>query len=260
MEEASILKKLCATVAHRNVVTYIDSWEEDNTLCILTELYPLGNFAHFLSEYGTRFERLEEVRCWKILADLSSGLAFVHGAGVIHLDIKPENIFLALDGCFVIGDFGLATEWPRDDIGFEREGDKQYLAPEVLQGVYGKEADIFSLGMTMLEASANIIVPDMGEPWHSLRRNDFSAIEMPEESRCLFRLVQHMMDSDPGSRPSVEWLVEFGPVRRAREWMGGQRARAIEEGWSVAEMFASSPLAGEEEGVLALFLGDAAER
>jgi hypothetical protein len=72
VEETSILKKLCATTTHRNVVKYVDSWEEDKMLFILTELYPLGNFAHFLSEYGVRFERLEEVRCWKILADLSS--------------------------------------------------------------------------------------------------------------------------------------------------------------------------------------------
>jgi mitosis inhibitor protein kinase SWE1 len=72
MEEANILKKLCSEGAHRNLVKYIDSWEEDNMLFILTELYPLGNLAHFLSEYGTRFERLEEVRCWKILAELCS--------------------------------------------------------------------------------------------------------------------------------------------------------------------------------------------
>ncbi|EIM82792.1 uncharacterized protein STEHIDRAFT_63751 [Stereum hirsutum FP-91666 SS1] len=43
--------------------------------------------------------------------------------------------------------------------GFEREGDKVYLAPEVLQGCYGKAADIFSLGMTMLETASNIVVP-----------------------------------------------------------------------------------------------------
>ena len=78
MEEASILKKLCSVTAHRNVVTYVDSWEEDNTLFILTELYPYGNFAHFLSEYGTKFERLEEVRCWKILAELSSVRDFLN--------------------------------------------------------------------------------------------------------------------------------------------------------------------------------------
>ena len=68
---------------------------------------------------------------------------------------------------------------PRNGVGFEREGDKMYLAAEVLQGWYGKENDIFryvkftpvhtevartlnlfrSFGMTMLETAANIVVP-----------------------------------------------------------------------------------------------------
>ena len=52
------------------------------------------------------------------------------------------------DGRFKIGDFGMASLWPRPtgpDVGngFEREGDKLYLAPEVLQGKYGKAADVF---------------------------------------------------------------------------------------------------------------------
>ena len=50
-------------------------------------------------------------------------------------------------------------EW-RDGKRFINEGDKLYLAPEVLQGRYGKAADVFSLGMTMLEAASNIVVPD----------------------------------------------------------------------------------------------------
>lgn len=78
------------------------------------------------------------------------GLRFIHDAGIIHLDLKPANIFVTGEGRFKIGDFGMASVWPRPTQGasagtgsFEREGDKVYLAPEVLQGFYGKAADIF---------------------------------------------------------------------------------------------------------------------
>jgi len=69
---------------------------------------------------------------------------------VIHLDLKPSNVFLTKDGRFKIGDFGMASFWPRKPTptimgsnAFEREGDKLYLAPEVLQGRYGNAADMF---------------------------------------------------------------------------------------------------------------------
>ena len=80
--------------------------------------------------------------------------------------MKPSNVFVTKEGQFKIGDFGMASLWPRPAFvdtasgasasapggvqlegsgegGFEREGDKLYLAPEVLQGRYGKAADIF---------------------------------------------------------------------------------------------------------------------
>jgi mitosis inhibitor protein kinase SWE1 len=86
------------------------------------------------------------------------GLHFIHDAGVIHLDLKPANIFITREGRLKIGDFGMASLWPRPALtspagpeaslranrtAFEREGDKLYLAPEVLQGQYGKAADMF---------------------------------------------------------------------------------------------------------------------
>jgi mitosis inhibitor protein kinase SWE1 len=57
---------------HPNVLAFIDSWEEDDTLFIQTELCESGNLAQFLWEFGRAYPRLDEERVWKILAELGN--------------------------------------------------------------------------------------------------------------------------------------------------------------------------------------------
>jgi len=71
-EEVDILEHLSIQGAHPNVLTYVDSWEQEDSLFIRTELCELGNFARFLWEYGRKFPRLDEARVWKIMVDLSN--------------------------------------------------------------------------------------------------------------------------------------------------------------------------------------------
>ncbi|OCH95090.1 hypothetical protein OBBRIDRAFT_831194 [Obba rivulosa] len=250
-EEVDILR-LLSTRAHPNVLQYVDSWEEDETLFIQTELCELGNLADFLSVFGRAFPRLDEGRVWKIFAELSTGLRFIHDASVLHLDLKPANIFITREGRLKIGDFGMASVWPRPtptgDVhgGFEREGDKLYLAPEVLQGRYGKAADVFSLGMTMLEVASNIVVPDQGEAWHKLRREDFSQVPW-EASAQLRELIKSMMRTEPALRVDIRLACAHPAVSRARTAM--DRLRAGGAG------FAASPLGPVPEGFVEDLLG-----
>ncbi|KAF9049878.1 hypothetical protein BJ165DRAFT_1454518 [Panaeolus papilionaceus] len=257
---------------HPNVLAYIDSWEEDEALFIQTELCEKGNLARFLWRYGQKFPRLDEARVWKIVVDLSRGLKFIHDSGVIHLDLKPSNVFVTQDGRFKIGDFGMASLWPRDALvsptgqtdtadedacsrneestapspppaqrssGFEREGDKLYLAPEVLQGRYGKAADVFSFGMTILETASNIVVPDQGEGWHRLRNEDFSQVDLSENSEELVDLIRGMMRTDPSSRMTIREVYEHPVVSRARVKMDGMLEEIVMSG---GDLFSASPL------------------
>ncbi|EJD02900.1 uncharacterized protein FOMMEDRAFT_20109 [Fomitiporia mediterranea MF3/22] len=275
-EEVQVLQYLSACAGpefHPNVLGYVDSWEQDDQLYILTELCDFGNFAHFLNEYGHHFARLEEARVWKIFAEISSGLRFMHQANVVHFDLKPANVFITAAGRFKIGDFGMASLWPRPpsdggsvpeggdvgrNIGFEREGDKMYLAAEVLQGRYGKETDIFSFGMMMLETATNICVPTQGDSWHRLREQDFSQVEgFTECSDALQFLISSMMSKDPSARPSANDIYAHPVVFRARARMEALHDDLREQGESRPEiLFRASPLASVDDSFLPDILGE----
>ncbi|KAH7325893.1 hypothetical protein B0I35DRAFT_347281 [Stachybotrys elegans] len=172
LREARILKKLSHA---EHVVRYIDDWEHNCHLYIQTEFCEEGTLYKFLSNVG-RDGRLDDFRIFKILHDLCSGLKEIHDAGFMHLDMKPANILITFEGAVKIGDFGLAQPCDSQAGGVDVEGDREYMAPEMLHGKSGKPADIFSVGLIILEAAANVVLPNGGPTWIALRSGDLSEV------------------------------------------------------------------------------------
>lgn len=186
MREVKILRALRG---HEHVIDLVDHWESKNHLYIQTEFCENGNLKDFLTQTGFK-GRLDDFRIWKILLELSQvsstllsyrvailtiqqGIKSIHDADHIHLDLKPANVFIDWEGVLKIGDFGMASEWPAPP-GLDGEGDREYIGPEVLSGRFDRPADIFSLGMIMLEIAGNIVLPDNGYSWQKLRAGDMS--------------------------------------------------------------------------------------
>lgn len=69
----------------------------------------------------------------------------------------------------------MATAWPAQS-GVEGEGDREYIGPEILLGQYDKPADVFALGLIMLEIAGNVQLPDNGPTWQRLRSGDMSDV------------------------------------------------------------------------------------
>lgn len=86
----------------------------------------------------------------KMGADICRGLSFCAGKGVIHRDIKPQNIFVSESGGYKLGDFGIAQIMEYTQTAWSRKGTYTYMAPEVYRGEgYGRSVDIYSLGLVM---------------------------------------------------------------------------------------------------------------
>src|SRR4051794_24277040 len=94
--------------------------------------------------------RFTEYQIWQILLQIASGLEHIHRVNVVHLDLKPANILINQQGVLKIGDFGLSMR-VGNQCDPDMEGDKYYMAPETLDGQYDMPADIFSLGLLILE-------------------------------------------------------------------------------------------------------------
>ncbi|KAI7507768.1 kinase-like protein [Hortaea werneckii] len=169
MREVEILRAMRGA---EHIVELVDDWESKNHLYIQTEFCENGNLKDFL--FNTGFKgRLDDFRIWKILVELSQGVKAIHNANFIHLDLKPANVFIDWEGVLKIGDFGMASAWPAPP-GLDGEGDREYIGPEVLCGKFDKPADIFALGMIVLETAGNIVLPDNGASWQRLRKGDLS--------------------------------------------------------------------------------------
>lgn len=91
----------------------------------------------------------------KVGCDICKALSLCHSKGIIHRDIKPDNIFVNKDGNYKLGDFGISKSLPDLSNGYAGTGigTFAYMPAEQLKGKYNKTVDIYSLGLVLYELS-----------------------------------------------------------------------------------------------------------
>ncbi|GIX83291.1 membrane-associated tyrosine- and threonine-specific cdc2-inhibitory kinase [Caerostris extrusa] len=199
------VQKLEQLPVHPNCVRFYGAWEQNRVLYIKTELCICS-----LSKYSEKYATIEEEIVWDILFDLLMAVKHLHDHELLHLDIKPDNIFISEKGICKLGDFGLMVSISESKSYDVSEGDAKYLAPEVLLDNYFSEAaDIFSVGITVLELITDLRVDSSGAGWRSLREGNFPDFYVKLMSKRLFNLIQKMMDRIPTNRPSAANILNL---------------------------------------------------
>lgn len=141
-----------ARVRHANIVSVYGAAVEDGRAGLWMELVRGTTLAELLARDG-KFP-VEEVR--EIGLDLCRTLAAVHRHGLLHGDIKPENIMREVSGRIVLMDFGVAREFDSAPT-LTISGSTKYLAPEVLQGAdLAVASDIYAIGATLFRLLTGI--------------------------------------------------------------------------------------------------------
>ncbi|CAH0489136.1 unnamed protein product [Peronospora effusa] len=146
LREISVLREL----EHPNIVRLLDCLQEDGKLFLVFEFMDKDLKRHMEHKIG----KLEPSQIKSFLYQLLKGLAFSHSRGIMHRDLKPQNLLVNATGELKIADFGLARAFSLPIKKYTHEVvTLWYRAPEILLGqeVYSPPVDIWSVGVIFAE-------------------------------------------------------------------------------------------------------------
>jgi eukaryotic-like serine/threonine-protein kinase len=198
-----------ARLSHPNIVTVIDRGDDGGRQYIVFEYVEGEN----LKELVVRSGRLPVRRALELALDVAGGLAFAHDHGLVHRDVKPQNVLLSREGEVKVTDFGIARSLHMEH-GVTQTGTVlgtgEYLAPEQASGKQVSPAtDVYSLGVVLWELLAGdvpfvgenfvaVALRHVNEPPPSLRER------RPDVTPRLEAAVDRALAKDPGRRfPSM---------------------------------------------------------
>jgi beta-lactam-binding protein with PASTA domain len=140
--------KTAAKLSHPNLVNVFDQGTDGQTTYLVMEYVPGITLRDALKQYGP----LPALRALEMLAQILAGLAAAHSAGILHRDLKPDNVLLADDGRVKLGDFGLAREISAHTSTGDLVGTIAYLSPElVTRGQADARSDVYAAGILLYE-------------------------------------------------------------------------------------------------------------
>ncbi|GBG72721.1 hypothetical protein CBR_g12290 [Chara braunii] len=268
-EEALNELRVMATLCHSHVIRYLDSFIENEALCIVMDYAANGDLSSFISK--KRVERTEGLRMreeeremmttggatgfqrqppspleveglvdedwlWKMLVEIGQGLQYLHARRILHRDIKPSNIFLDENNNAMIGDLGLSRVLdPHAIFAHTEVGTPLYFSPELCEGKpYNHKTDVWAFGCLVFELAT-------GRPPFEATNQIALAKKivgeqtppLPQKYSAELQFVVHkMLEKDMSKRPSIDQILEMSTVR---SWI--ERLRLKQQEREMAKLY-----------------------
>jgi hypothetical protein len=233
----------CLNLKHANLIALYDvkQDEQDNTWVVME--YATGESLEEVIRRSPSGLHPEEAFEW--MQGIAAGVGYLHDHGIVHRDLKPGNIFRD-EGQVKLGDYGLSKfiSCSRRSGQTESIGTVHYMAPEVANGRYGKEIDIYALGIILYEMLTGH-VPFEGESVGEVLMKHLTAeptlAEVPQGYRDV---IARALAKDPATRFSsvAEMFAAMPPVAATMAYRPPlQETRAASEPAPAAASHQASP-------------------
>ncbi len=212
--------QVVARLEHPHIVPLYDFWRDPDSTCLVMRYLRAGSLRDLIDKGG----KLDTALAAKVLEQVGSALQFAHQSGVVHRDVKADNIFMDDIGNAYLSDFGIAKEVGADvsDGSGTLVGTPAYMAPEQIRGEgAGPRSDIYAFGIMLYEmlsgsrpfaeeTLATLVYKHLNEP---LPMIDHNALNLPP---AFNEIIQRATAKQPSERYEdvLSLVMEFEQALR----------------------------------------------
>jgi Ca2+-binding EF-hand superfamily protein len=214
------IMKLCR---HPNVVRLLDHFENSEYIFLVMEYLSGGDLGNYLTKKKFKFTEQEAAN---IMVQIANGLNYLHKYGVLHRDLKPDNIMIAntedVNPNIKIMDFGLSKVLTPHEKVSDGFGTLSFVAPEVLtRSPYNKQIDVWSMGIIlfyMLTGELPFDDPDDNEE-KIAKMIVFNDVNFPDKlfktkTKELVDIINKCLIKNPEKRITVDQYIQHAWIKK----------------------------------------------
>jgi calcium-dependent protein kinase len=200
--------EILQTVDHPNIVKLFETYEDAKYVHLVMEMCPGGDLLERMASHDGLFAEEEATMLMK---KLLGALNHIHRLYIVHRDLKPENMLFSTKDETAevkITDFGISKKFSESHME-SVVGTPYYMAPEVLRGHYGREVDVWALGVILymlLSGRQPFIGQTIDEIFKNIAAGNYSLTtsELEDVSPEGLDLIRQMLAPNPSERITVE--------------------------------------------------------